>query len=126
VNALPPQIELDEQFMLRGQERFNVYCAACHGFDGGGDGIVAKRAREKPHIATGWAPPSSLHDPAIRGLPLGHVFNTITNGIRTMPAHGDQIQPRDRWAIVAYIRALQRSQHATLEDVPTDQRAKLR
>jgi mono/diheme cytochrome c family protein len=124
--TVPPRIEIDESFMLRGQERFNIYCAVCHGFDGGGNGIVAQRAREKSQISTGWAPPSSLHDPIMRQRPVGHVFNTITNGIRTMPAHGDQIPPYDRWAIVAYIRALQRSQHATLEDVPAAQRTDLR
>jgi mono/diheme cytochrome c family protein len=123
---LPPQIELDERFLLRGQERFNIYCAVCHGFDGSGQGAVAMRLREKPQMATGWAPPSSLHDPTTRQRPLGHVFHTITNGIRTMPAHGDQIPPRDRWAIVAYVRALQRSQNATIEDVPVERRVELK
>ena len=124
--TLPPQIEIDESLMLRGQQRYAIYCAACHGYDGSGNGSVAKRLRENTHMATGWAPPSTLHDTTMREAPVGHLFNTITNGIRTMPAHGDQIPPRDRWAIVAYVRALQRSQHATLGDVPVQEQNKLK
>ncbi|MFC1757780.1 c-type cytochrome [Planctomycetota bacterium] len=123
VTKLPGQIGVDEEFMLRGQERFGIYCAVCHGDDGSGEGIVAKRLRDNSLLATGWAPPSSLHDAAIRERTVGHLFNTITNGIRTMPAHGEQISPRDRWAIVAYIQALQRSQNASIQDVPKDKRA---
>jgi mono/diheme cytochrome c family protein len=124
--AFPPQLEISEPLMLRGQEQFGTYCAVCHGLDGGGNGIVAQRAREKTQISTGWVPPSSLHDATIRERTVGHLFNTITNGIRTMPAYSDQISPGDRWSIIAYIRALQRSQNATIEDVPADRRSQLR
>ena len=72
-----------------------------------------------------WVPPSSLHDDTVRARPVGHIFNTITNGIRTMPAYGAQIPEGDRWAIVAYVRALQRSQHAAMTDLPADLRAKV-
>jgi mono/diheme cytochrome c family protein len=71
-------------------------------------------------------PPSSLHDAGVRGRPVGHVFNTITNGIRTMPSYAAQIDVLDRWAIVAYVRALQRSQHGSPGDLPPDQLAGLR
>ena len=74
----------------------------------------------------GWVQPTSMLDPTVRDRPVGHIFNTITNGIRSMPPYGDQIAPADRWAIVAYIRALQRSQNARLEDVPPHVRADLR
>ncbi len=110
--------------LRRGQERFGVYCAPCHGLAGYGDGMVAKRAEV---LAEGtWTPPSSLHTDLVRERPPGHLYNTIANGIRTMPAYGPQIPVADRWAIVAYIRALQRSQHATIEDVPLELRGQLR
>ncbi|MBN2446530.1 MAG: DUF3341 domain-containing protein [Phycisphaerae bacterium] len=124
--TFPERIEVNEQLMLRGQERFGVYCAVCHGLDGGGNGIVAKRVRENSKASSGWAPPSSLYGDAVVERPVGHLYNTINVGIRTMPAYGDQIPPADRWAIVAYVRALQRSQNATIEDVPEDKRSQLR
>lgn len=116
-------IPVDEALMERGRERYGIYCSPCHGLAGYGDGMVARRADEiqEPN----WVPPSSLHDETVRSRPVGHLFNTIGRGIRTMPAYGSQIDARDRWAIVAYVRALQRSQHASVEDVPPDRRAGL-
>jgi mono/diheme cytochrome c family protein len=73
-----------------------------------------------------WTPPSSLHTDLVRGRAAGHLFNTITNGIRNMPGYGSQIPVEDRWAVVAYMRALQRSQAASVDDVPIDLRASLR
>lgn len=113
-----------EALMRRGQERYGIHCAPCHGLSGNGDGIVARRA-DRLEEGT-WTPPASLHDELVRSRPVGHLFNTITNGIRNMPAYGPQISERDRWAIVAYVRALQRSRNATLEDVPPDARPTLR
>jgi mono/diheme cytochrome c family protein len=110
--------------MRRGQERFNITCSPCHGLAGAGDGIVSHRADALEEGT--WTPPSSLHDPVVRARPDGHLFNTITNGIRNMPAYGPQIREADRWAIVAYIRALQRSQGATIVDVPPEIRPELR
>jgi mono/diheme cytochrome c family protein len=111
-----------EALMRRGQERFNVYCAVCHGMVGMGDGIVPQRttARGKPWL------PISLHEVSVRSQPVGQLFNTITNGIRTMPSYASQIPVEDRWAIVLYVRALQRSRAATLEDVPDELRDKIR
>jgi mono/diheme cytochrome c family protein len=111
-----------EAMMRRGQERFNIYCAPCHGLDGAGRGPVAARAEQ---IGGPWVPPLSYHQAQVRDRPHGHIFNTITNGIRTMPAYGPQIPAADRWAIVAYVRALQRSQDARLEDVPEEYREAL-
>jgi mono/diheme cytochrome c family protein len=123
--TFPPQIEITEAFVRHGQQRFNTYCAPCHGLGGAGDGIVGQRAVNL--VTPGWVAPSALTtDPTVIERANGHLFNTITNGIRTMPPYGDQIPERDRWAIVAYVRALQRSQHARIEDVPPDLRAELR
>ncbi len=122
VTVLP--VPLTMALVKRGQDRFDIYCSPCHGLDGAGDGIVARRA-EKLQEGT-WTPPASFHTDLVRGRPVGHLFNTITNGIRHMPAYGPQIPVADRWAIVAYIRALQLSRHATIEDVPAELRSRLR
>lgn len=117
-------LRLDDRVLARGRERFDVFCAPCHGLSGLGDGMVARRA-DRLQEGT-WTPPTSLHTDVVRERPVGHIFNTITNGIRNMPAYGGQIPPEDRWAIVAYVRALQRSQHAALDDVPPAERPALR
>jgi mono/diheme cytochrome c family protein len=122
--SLPAQVELTIGLMERGQQRFGIFCAPCHGLSGYGDGVVARRAEQLQQGL--WIPPTSFHVEPALSRPTGHLFNTITNGIRTMPAHGSQIPVEDRWAIVAYVRALQRSQHASLEDVPPDRRSQLR
>lgn len=103
--------------MERGQERYNIYCTPCHSQTGVGDGLVIKR---------GFTPPPNFHDERIVGLSDGYIFQAISNGVRTMPAYGKQIPEEDRWAIVAYIRALQRSQRATINDVPQSERGNLR
>lgn len=122
VMAIPVPVTMP--LLRRGQERWGIYCAPCHGLAGYGDGMVAKRAEA---LAEGtWTPPSSLHTDLVRQRPAGHLYNTITHGIRTMPAYGPQIPVADRWAIVAYVRALQRSQNATIEDVPPELRGQLR
>ena len=115
---------IDEDFMARGQERFNIYCTMCHGHGGFGNGLVAQRLDEMltdPDAANyenTWVPPANLHDKVVRERPVGHIFNTITNGTRNMPPYGPQIEPLDRWAIVAYVRALQRSQAWPYAELP--------
>jgi mono/diheme cytochrome c family protein len=121
--AYPPTLKVDRRLLARGQTMYGVYCAGCHGLDGYGEGPVNQRAVELQ--TPGWVPAMSLHDPAVRGREEGFLYSAITRGVRTMPAHGSQIRPADRWAIVAYVRALQRSQNATLDDVPPPQRAEL-
>lgn len=113
---------VDEALLKRGQERFNIFCATCHGASGYGDGPVARRALE---LGGKWVPPTSFHTDAVRQRPDGHIFNTITHGIRTMPSYGSQVPVKDRWAIIAYLRALERSQNATMNDVPPERRASL-
>jgi mono/diheme cytochrome c family protein len=108
----------------RGRQRYEIYCSPCHGLAGYGDGMVAQRADQLQEGT--WTPPTSFHTDLVRERPAGHLFNTISNGIRNMPSYGSQIPVDDRWAIVAYVRALQRSQNATIDDVPADLQAQLR
>jgi hypothetical protein len=119
-----------KEMMLRGQERFGIYCAPCHGLqgEGGNTGIVSIRAFDRMSKGTdaGWVLPLSLHKEEVRQQTVGKYFSTITSGIRTMPSYGAQIPAEDRWAIILYVRALQKSQNATLEDVPEDLRGQLR
>jgi len=122
VEVMP--VEVTPELMERGRERYEVFCSPCHGLGGVGDGAVAVRA-EALQEGT-WTPPSSFHTELVRSRPVGHLYNTITHGIRNMPAYGTMIDRSDRWAIVAYVRALQRSQFAPVEDVPADLRSSLR
>ena len=117
-------VRVDATRLARGRERFGIYCAPCHGLAGEGDGIVAIRA-DRLREGT-WVQPTSLHDPTVLARPVGHIFKTITHGIRTMPSYGAQIPVDDRWAIVAYVRALQRSAHAQVTTLSAEERAALR
>lgn len=115
-------MELDRALLERGRERFNIYCSACHGYSGFGDGIVHQRANRLVNNITGpvngttWVQPKSLHEDAVRTQPPGQIFNTVSYGIRTMAGYAPQIPVQDRWAIVAYVKALQRSQNASPAD----------
>jgi mono/diheme cytochrome c family protein len=102
----------------RGQERFNIYCAPCHDRLGNGLGMIVRRGFDHP-------PPPSYHIDRLRQAPDGYLFDVITNGLGAMPDYAAQINPGDRWAIVAYVRALQYSQHASVNDVPADARTEL-
>lgn len=118
-------LTIDEQVLARGKEQFGIYCAVCHGLNGGGNGLVNRRAQKI--LAQKWIPPSKLNDPTLaqEAYPDGKLFSTISNGIRKMPGYAAQIKTRDRWAIVAYVRALQRSQNASIDDVPEDRRGEI-
>jgi mono/diheme cytochrome c family protein len=103
-----------KKFLERGQERFGIYCAPCHGATGDGKGMVTCK-RDKvsdPCESRGFPPLPSYEEPRLRHMPDGQLFATISHGVRTMPAYGAQIPIADRWAIVAYVRALQLSQMA--------------
>jgi hypothetical protein len=104
---------LTTEVMARGRERFNIYCAPCHSRLGDGDGIVPSRGFLRK--------PPSYHIDRLRKAPLGHFFDVITHGFGIMPDYAAQISPHDRWAIAAYIRALQLSQNATSTDIPSGQ-----
>jgi len=98
--------------LARGRERFNIYCTPCHSRTGDGNGMIVQR---------GFRPPPSFHTERLRKAPLGYFFDVMTNGFGAMPDYASQIPPRDRWCIVAYIRALQLSQGATASDLPAGQ-----
>ncbi|MBO0725950.1 MAG: cytochrome c [Blastocatellia bacterium] len=114
--ATTPPFALTPQALDRGQERFDIYCAPCHGRLGYGDGMVAQR---------GFLAPPSYHIDRLRQAPVGHFYDVMTNGFGAMPSYADKVAPRDRWAVAVYIRALQLSQHATPNDAPPEERAKL-
>ena len=97
--------------LKRGRERYDVYCAPCHSRVGDGTGIM---------IGRGYVPPPSFHQDRLREIEDGHIYDVIKNGIRNMPSYAHQIPVEDIWAITAYFRALQRSQNATMEDVPKE------
>ena len=107
---------LTKEVLDRGQERFNVFCSPCHDRSGNGLGMIVQR---------GYRQPPSYHIDRLRQAPIGHFFDVMTNGFGAMPDYRAQVPPRDRWAIAAYIRALQLSQHASPADLPADERQKL-
>jgi mono/diheme cytochrome c family protein len=107
---------VDAQTLARGRDRFNIYCSPCHGETGSGDGMVVLR---------GFRRPPSYHIDRLRAAPAGHFVDVMLNGFGAMPDFSDRVAARDRWAIAAYIRALQLSQHATIGDVPTGDRGAL-
>ena len=117
-------LPVDEFLMERGRERFNIYCTACHGISGLGDGMVNQRAQEI--ISPLWVPPLSLHADTVTSQPPGQIFQTITKGVRNMPGYAQQIPVRDRWAIALYMKALQRSQAGTRADVPPQHQDSIR
>ena len=107
---------ITDRVMARGQERFNIYCSPCHGETGQGDGMIVRR---------GYRHPPTYHQDRLREAPVGHFFDVITNGFGAMPDYAAQIRADDRWAVIAYVRALQLSEHATVADVPGDRRSSL-
>jgi mono/diheme cytochrome c family protein len=110
----PPPVSMG--LLQRGKERFDIYCAPCHSRLGDGNGIIVQRGFPRP--------PSYFSD-ALRNAPNQLFYDVITNGYGVMFSYGDRVDPADRWAIVAYIRALQTSANASPSDIPADQRSKL-
>jgi hypothetical protein len=104
------------EVILRGRERYDIFCSPCHAYDGSGDGIVVRRGMRRP---------SSLHVERLTQAPAGYFFDVITNGFGAMYDYADRIPAEDRWAIVAYVRVLQRSQAGTVADLTEEQRAML-
>lgn len=104
------------EVLERGRARFNIYCSPCHDYTGSGRGMIVQR---------GFPPPPSYHTERLRQAPAGHFFEVMTEGYGAMYSYAGRISPDDRWTIVAYIRALQQSQHATLDDVPAEERQQL-
>lgn len=104
-------MEVTEEVLARGQERFEIFCTPCHGYAGYGDGVVSQE---------GFPPPASFHDESVRAKPVGHYVNVIAEGQNAMFSYAARVPPEDRWAIAAYIRALQFSQSAELDSLPAD------
>ena len=113
-NMFPMPVTAD--VMARGQERFNVFCSPCHGRTGEGNGMVVQR---------GFRQPPTYHEQRLRDAPAGYFFDVMTNGFGAMQDYAAQVPVADRWAIAAYIRALQLSRAATVDDVPSDRRDEL-
>ncbi len=109
-------IPVDEKLIRRGQDRFNIFCAPCHDQSGAGKGTVVQR---------GFPPPIDLNGERVRTAPDGYLFDVITHGVRNMPGYAVQVPPLDRWAIVAWVRVLNRSQNAQLTDVPEGERGRI-
>ena len=127
--TFPPEVSYDDATMARGRERFGIYCTPCHGFAGEGDGMVAQRAvelRERSDYQGSWVAPTNLTQESIAMQPVGQLFDTITHGIRNMPSYGAQIVPADRWAIILYLRALERRSGASAADLDPAERANLK
>ena len=113
-DAFPFPVTAD--VMARGRERFDIFCSPCHGRTGAGDGMIVQRGYRKP---------PTFHQDRLRQAAPGYTYDVITNGFGAMPDYAQQIPVRDRWAIVAYITALQRSQHAAADRLPAEARAAL-
>ena len=113
-NAFP--LPLTTQLLARGQERYKIFCTPCHGLQGDGNGMVSMRGMKHP---------PTYHQPRLRQVPNGYIYDVITNGFGGMLGYSAQIPPADRWAIIAYVRALQLSRNAPVSDLPPDLREKL-
>jgi len=114
--APPTDTERRLALLERGRDRYDIFCSACHGRLGDGDGMIVRRGFRRP-------PPFTLE--RLRNAPAGHYFDVVTNGIGAMPSYSSRVEPADRWAIVAYVRALQLRADAKLDDVPTELRSKI-
>lgn len=110
---LPAPLSLTPELLARGRERYDIYCAVCHGLNGNGHGQVVQR---------GFPPPPTYHSDRLRQAPLGHFYDVITNGYGGMYSYAQRVEPQDRWAIAAYVRALQLSQQKEAELPPNDRK----
>ena len=113
-DALPSGLSFGGGLLSRGRERYDIYCAPCHDTVGTGKGSA---------VARGMLQPPTFHDDRVRALRLGEIYGVITDGVRNMPSYAAQVPVEDRWAIAAYVRALQVAQNANIDDVPMDHRA---
>ena len=110
-------IEITEQMIRRGRDRYEIYCLPCHGAQGDGNGITKSYGM----VAT-----PTFHDDRLRAMFEGEIFNTVSHGKNTMLGYADKLSPDDRWAVIAYVRALQRAHHAKIDDVPLEKRGDLK
>lgn len=115
VDSFP--FEMTMEVLARGQERYEIFCSPCHDRLGTGQGMIVRR---------GFTPARSFHDPRLRDAPAGHFFEVITQGFGQMPSYANQLSEQDRWAVIAYIRALQFSRNVRLDQLPPEDRAKMK
>ncbi len=116
LRGFPAAITVDAKLMVRGKERYTIYCSPCHGGVGDGNGITKQY---------GMGATPTYHDPRLRAMAEGEIFNTITNGKGNMQSYADKVLPEDRWAVILYVRALQRAQTGTVADVPEAHKSEL-
>jgi hypothetical protein len=109
--------EVTMEVLARGQERYEIFCSPCHDRLGTGQGMIVRR---------GFTPARSFHDPRLRDAPAGHFFEVMTQGFGQMPSYANQLSEQDRWAVIAYIRALQFSRNVRLDQLPPEDRAKMK
>jgi hypothetical protein len=109
--------EVTMEVLARGQERYEIFCTPCHDRLGTGQGMIVRR---------GFTPARSFHDPRLREAPAGHFFEVMTQGFGPMPSYANQLSEYDRWAVIAYIRALQLSRNVRLDQLPPEDRAKMK
>jgi mono/diheme cytochrome c family protein len=114
--GFPPAVKVNEKLLQRGEDRYKIFCTPCHGLQGNGEGMIATRGMKHP---------PSYHIDRLRQAPNGYFYDVMTNGFGAMYSYSERITPADRWAIVAYIRALQLSRNAKIADLPADLRQKL-
>jgi len=114
--GFPPAVKVDEKLLSRGQDRYKIFCTPCHGLQGDGNGMIAMRGMKHP---------PSYHIDRLRQAPNGYFYDVITNGFGAMYSYSERIAPSDRWAIIAYVRALQLSRNAKATDLSSEQRQKL-
>src|SRR5262249_1624321 len=114
--GFPPVVKVNEKLLARGQDRYKIFCTPCHGLQGNGEGMIAMRGMKHP---------PSYHIDRLRQAPNGYYYDVITNGFGSMYSYSERIPPADRWAIIAYVRALQLSRDARAADLPADMRQEL-
>ena len=114
--GFPANLKVDENLLSRGQDRYKIFCTPCHGLQGDGNGMIAMRGMKHP---------PSYHIDRLRQAPNGYFYDVITNGFGAMYSYSERIPPADRWAIIAYVRALQLSRNAKASDLSPEQRQKL-
>ena len=110
-------LPVNQELLERGEERYQIFCTPCHGLQGDGNGLITMRGMKHP---------PSYHQDRLRQVPNGYLYDVVTNGFGAMLGYSAQIPPRDRWAIIAYVRALQLSRNAQVADLPGDVREKLK
>ena len=112
-------VPITKDLLMRGKDRFDIYCSPCHGRLGDGKGMIAQRGYQLKR------PVGNYHSDRLRKMPVGHFYDVITNGYGAMYSYASRIEPQDRWAVVAYIRVLQLSQHASVNDLTDAEKVKL-